>query len=206
MADPHPEWCLTPLVLGPVDQPHDLIDERLLVAGSHELSGGVVLLDVSGEHGIEDLVRRERLVVALVRPELGGRRLAEHRSGDQIIPGPGVARLAQPVDEGLGHVLDHRESARRVSVERRVARGELALVACREDDPPEGVGQRHQDDSPDPGLDVLGGETGEGPAQAGLQHLEQRGMSRLDRNRAQLDAEMVGQRGGVRQGGLAREP
>ena len=66
----------------------------------------------------------------------------------------------EPVDQRLGHVLDHREAAGAVAVERRVADRHLGLVAGRQHEPAELVRQRHQQVAADAGLEVLLGEVG----------------------------------------------
>ncbi len=147
--------------------------------------------------GIELLVRREALVVALVGAQLGRRRLGEDVLGDELAAGAVVAVAAEPVDQQLGHVLDHREAAGGVAVEGAVADGALALVAGGEHEPAELVRQRHQGHAPDARLEVLLGEVRLTTVEAGRQHLAERGERRLDGDDPPVDAEVVGQALGV---------
>ena len=67
-----------------VDAPHD----GLVGAELDDLAGRAVLLDVGLEDRVEHLVRRQALVVALVGPQLGRRRLRDDGLGDQLPTGP----------------------------------------------------------------------------------------------------------------------
>ena len=80
-----------------------------------------VVLDVALEDGVEHLVGRERLVVALVVTKLGRRRALQHRRGHQLAPRLTVAPAHEIVDQALVHVLQDREAAGHVAVERGVA-------------------------------------------------------------------------------------
>ena len=89
-----------------------------------------------------------------------------------------VAPLGQPVDQGLGHVLDDGKTTGHVAVEGAVAGGHLALVAGGQHDVAGLVGQRHQQRAADAGLQVLFGRVF-GPAgkllgQAGAEGIEHR--------------------------------
>ena len=158
-----------------------------------------VLLDVGLEDRVEHLVGRQRVLVRLVGPELGRGRARERALGDRGRTPVAVPR--EPVDHGLVDVLQHREAARRVAVERAVAHRGLALVAGREHEPAELVRQRHQVVAADARLQVLLGDVAraarEGRRQraaVGLEHVH-------DRDRVEAQAERAAQRLGV----LARE-
>src|ERR1700722_9237537 len=111
---PHPEGFagdfengsgLLPLVLTAFDELEDGTDEgdrNALVGG--DLFGGAVALDVGLEDGIEDLVGRERVGVALVGAELGGGMLFEGGAGDDLAVAVGV--VAEGVDLGLHDVAN----------------------------------------------------------------------------------------------------
>ena len=165
-GDPHPGRGLAALVLGQVDQAHHPGHQLLVEARFDQLAGGQVALHVGLEDRVEHLVGRQALVVALVGAQLGRRRLGQHRLGDDRRRRE-LRHAAQPVDQGLGHVLDHREAAGRVAVEGRVAHRRLALVAGGEDHPAELVGQGHEQDAPDPALQVLLGQVRSRPAKLG---------------------------------------
>ena len=159
--DPRARRVLAALVLRDVDEAGDPGHQRRVEAGGDELAAGHVPLDVGLDERVEHLVGRQRLVVALVGPQLGRRRLREHRLGHDLAAGALVHVAAQVVDEELRDVGDDGEAAGGVAVERRVADGELGLVAGREHEPAAvGVGERHQQRAADPGLEVLVGEAG----------------------------------------------
>ena len=87
---------------------------------------------------VEHVVGRQRVLVGLIRAQLGGRRLGDRRLRNDP-PGRaeravGVMRVApsrQRVDLGLVDVLQHRVAAAHVAVERGVADRHLRLVAGR---------------------------------------------------------------------------
>src|SRR3712207_8941945 len=58
-----------------------------------------------------------------------------------LFPYTTLFRSDEPVHQHLGHVLDHREAARGIAVEGRVAHADFGLVARREHEPPELVRQ-----------------------------------------------------------------
>ncbi len=95
----------------------------------------------------------------------------------------------EPVHPALGNVLDDREPARHVAVERRVADGHLALVAGRENEPAELVTQGHQYVAPRPALQILLRHARFGSLERIGQHLQVSLMCGLDRNRLQAHAE-----------------
>ena len=100
----------------------------------------------------------------------------------------------EPVDERLGHVLDHREAARGVAVQGRVADRELRLVAGREHEPAELVRQRHEQVAADAGLEVLLGDVRIAAVEAARQGLLVGLHRRADLQVAGLEAE-VGRQG-----------
>ena len=89
-------------------------------------------------------------------------------------PARSLTQPAQPVDGRLVDVLDDGEATGRVAVERGVADGHLALVACRQHQPAELVGQRHEQHPADAALQVLLGEIGLEAGEGRSQQLEER--------------------------------
>ena len=90
----HSRGGLAALVLGQDDQPHDLAHQLLVEAGVHQLGSRQVALDVGLEDGVEDVVGRQALVVALTGAQLGRRRLGQHaRRDDRSVTG-GIAPFA----------------------------------------------------------------------------------------------------------------
>ena len=84
-AQLHPGRRLAALVLGAVDErerPLDDVGVELL----EQLLARAVELDVRLEHRVERVVRRDRVLVALVRPQLGARRALDRRRRDELAP------------------------------------------------------------------------------------------------------------------------
>src|SRR5215212_10546649 len=75
--DLYPRRVLASLVLGQVDEAQHAVDVAGVVARPDDLVAAHVLLDVGLEDGVEDRVRRERVLVALVGAQLGTRRALE---------------------------------------------------------------------------------------------------------------------------------
>src|SRR4028118_1997455 len=148
-------WGLAALVLGPVHEADDAPDVVLVEAGGQDLGDALVLLYVGLEDGVEDLVGREGVGVALVLAQLGRGFLVQDGLGDRLPPLHPVDLARDPVDEVLRDVLYDGEASGRVAVEGRVADAHLALVARGQNDPAELVGERHQDVPPDAALQVL---------------------------------------------------
>ena len=103
---------------------------------------------------IEHVVRRQRVLVGLVGPQLGARRLGERRRRESR-PACRVDVARQSIDQRLRHVADHGQPAAHVAVQRAVADRELALVAGGEQQAPGLVRQRHQRRAADARLQVL---------------------------------------------------
>ena len=182
------------LVLVAVDQTRDPthgvgVETLLLELGDREVAFHVAL-DDRVEHG----VLGQRVGVLLVGTELGARRLLEHDFGDERAAGALVAIARERVHEHLRHVLDHRERAGHVgAVQRGVAGCHLALVPRGEHEATELVAQRHEHRAADARLEVLPGQPGIVPERLG-QHVEERGVRGLDRDRHRPDAEVGGER------------
>ena len=128
-------------------------DELAVEACGGDLVDFLPLLDVELEDPVEDVVRRERVLVGLVRAQLGGRRLGHRRLGDDLALAVDPARDA--IDHGLVHVAEERQAAGHVAVERAVADGELGLVAGGQHQRAGAVGPGHEDVAADARLDVL---------------------------------------------------
>ena len=156
--------------------------------------GGLVAFDVALQDVVEDVIRRQRVLVGLVRTQLGRRRLGEHGIWNHR---PSLARVQparHPVHHRLRHVRDDAEAARHVAVERAVAHGELRLVPRREQQGAALVRQRHQQVPANARLDVLLGDARLGARERRAERLRHRLHGRLDRERQRLDAEVRGQR------------
>ena len=181
------------LVLVDVDELCDPADDRLVVTELDDLAGCPVVLHVEPQDRVEHFVGRQALVVTLVRPQLGRRRLGEHALVDDGAPRSRVDEAAQVVDTGLEDVLDDRIPADRVAVDREVADGHFTLVARGQHHPAELVGQRHQRDAAEAALHILLGEVGCPTLERRREHLVVGHEPGLDRDRAEVDAQPIGQ-------------
>src|SRR5437588_803296 len=189
---------LAPLVLGAVDEVDDARHRMRVVPGRHQLFIAAVVLDVAAEDGIQLLVRRQRIAVLLLLAQLSRGGLGQHALRDHLRR-QRISVPAELIDLGLGDVLQHRETARHVAVQRAVPRGQLGLVSSAEHQPAEFVGEAHQDVTPDAGLDILLGDSRLGAVVGLLEHLLEGSVGRVDRDLEELDAEVLGDRSGVLQ-------
>ena len=108
-------------------------------------------------------------------------------------PARSFSRRDEPEHVRLVDVLQQREPAGEVAVERRVADRELRLVAGRDHEPAELVRERHQQRPADPRLQVLLGQVGLAPRERRRQRGAERLDDRLDRDLAEVDPERLGQ-------------
>src|SRR3954471_11243591 len=110
-SDAYADRGLPPLVLGDVDQPHDPLHRFRVEAEIDQLRDREVVLHVPLDDGVEDLVRRQALVVSLVGPQLGGGRLGQDRFRDRPIIGTdAVAIVTEAVDEQLRYIAQDGEA------------------------------------------------------------------------------------------------
>ena len=70
---------LAAFVLVDVDQPDDPLDRRLVVTGGDDRLGVLPVHHVRLEDAVEHIVRRQRILVDLVGPQFGGRRLGRNQ-------------------------------------------------------------------------------------------------------------------------------
>src|SRR5437773_2691637 len=98
LAQPDSGRRLAALVLGPVDQGDGAFDDVEIEAVRAQLLGGAVLLDVGGEHLVERRIGRQRVLVELVFPQLGGRGPVDDRLGDQLVGCLLVQMFGEPED------------------------------------------------------------------------------------------------------------
>src|SRR5690606_34901467 len=106
---------LAALPLGAVDERDDLVDDLRVEPAREELRAALGVLDVRVEHLVEQVVRRERVLVGLAGPQLRRRRLGDGRLGDrrdlaavdrEVVAPPRELPHARLVD-----VLERRETA-----------------------------------------------------------------------------------------------
>src|SRR6266545_1632501 len=86
-SQPHARGRLAALVLGAVDHRDRALDELGIEAVGRELLARAVELDVRLEDPVEHVVRRQRVLVELVRAQLGARRPVDRRLRDQLASG-----------------------------------------------------------------------------------------------------------------------
>ena len=158
-----------------------------------QLLARAVELDVRLEHLVERGIRRQRVLVELVGPELGARRPLDDRHRDELPAGPLVQMPGEPEDVRLVDVLDQRESAGQVAVESGVADRELRLVAGRDHEPAELVRERHQEVPRILACRFSSVRSGSRPAKDGASAAVERPDHRLDRELAEVDAERLGE-------------
>ena len=101
--------------------------------------------------------------------------------------------MAECVHIGFEDVFDHRKATHGIAVQGEVAHGEFALVASREHHPPKLVGQRHQRGAPHTALQIFFGEISVATSERVSRHLQVGSKSRLNRNRAHVDAQIASQ-------------
>ena len=116
---------------------------------------------------------------------------------DQLSPGALVQVPCEPEDVRLEDVLDQREAAGHVAVERRVPDRELRLVARREHEPAELVRERHQEHAANPRLQVLLGEIGLAAGEDLRERRLERVVDRVDRQLEEVRAERLRERARV---------
>ena len=156
------------------------------------------MLDVLLQHLVELRIRRQRVFVELVVAQLGARRAVDDRLRDQLAPDSLVQVAREPKDVRLVDVLQQREAAGHVAVERRVSHRELRLVAGRDEHPAELVRHCHQQHAASPCLDVLFREVGLGSGERFLERLFERIDDFADRDLDEWTAKALGKPAGVR--------
>ena len=123
------------------------------MAGGGDLFDLPPLLDVELQDVVQHLVRRERVLIGLIRAQLGRGGLGDRRLRDHGALAVQPARHA--VDHRLVHVAEEGQAAAHVAVERAVADRQLRLVAGREHHRAGAVRPGHEDVAPDARLHVL---------------------------------------------------
>src|SRR3954462_2537710 len=80
--DLHTGWRLAALVFGAVQQAPDAVDGVALETPCHDVVDAEIEFNQTFENAVEDLVRRQAVLVGLVGPELGARRLGDDALGN----------------------------------------------------------------------------------------------------------------------------
>ena len=130
-----------------------------------EVVESAVVFDVVVEDVVEQRVVGQGILIELSGSQLRAGGLLDGVGRDRWHQARclrlGIAPAGQIPDQCLGHVLDRRESADRIAVDRGVADGDLALVSGGEHQVPLGIRQRHEGRAAHAGLEVLGGQPAE---------------------------------------------
>ena len=101
----------------------------------------------------------------------------------------------------LGHVADHGQAAAHVTVQSAIADGQLALVArCQHQRAPL-VGQRHEGDAAQPGLQILLSDVARGAGEERIEHAQEFIVDSRDGGDLEADAQVLRQ--GARVGDAA---
>ena len=163
--------------------------------GGDDVGQRLQLHHVGFQNGVEDFIRRQRVLVSLVGAQLRGRRFGDGIAGDGLALA--VHPLRDPVHHRLGHVGDDREPAAHIPVERAIADGDFAFVASGQEQGAELVRHRHENHATQPGLDVLFGDVFRAAREDRLHLLLHSGKRRLDGHHVVLDTEVLRQPAGV---------
>ena len=125
-------------------------------ASGNDVSGRLVRLDVAGQNCIQHLVGRQAILVLLVSTQFSARWARDDSRGDRVFYAPqgiiGIALMRHGEYLGFENVFYDCIATRHVAVECAIARCHFALIACRQHDAAEFVGQRHQQGATDTGL------------------------------------------------------
>ena len=152
---------LAAFVLVELDQARDFLHIGALKAVGNQRLYALVVFHVTLNDRVQHLISRQAVLVFLVGAQLGAGWASDDALRDRLAARPirimKVAPAGQVKHAGLDHVLDDREAARHVAIQRAVARGHLALVAGGQDNRTGLVGQRHEQRAANAGLDVLFG-------------------------------------------------
>src|SRR6185312_17474130 len=117
---------LTALVFVALDQIQDSAHGRAIETARLELIDRQILLDEGLEYGIKSFVGRQGIGVLLLVAQLSRRRPLDYPLRDD--PLPRVTVGGQTIDQHLAAILDRREAAGHVAIERGITHGHLALV------------------------------------------------------------------------------
>src|SRR5262245_47542941 len=146
---------------------------------------------------VEDIIRRQRVMICLVVAQFGRRRAPDDVFGDDRFTRAPVDVFREFVNQRLRHVLESRASARHVAVKRLIADAGLALVAGRKDQRAEFVRERHQYVAADARLEVLFRDAHRRTGEGRFEHLQILFKSVFNRDDVVIDAEVFGQLSGV---------
>ncbi len=190
-------------VFGEVDESDDAVDGGLVEAAGDDVVDGLFLFDVAFDDGVEDVVGGEGVLVFLVGLEFGAGGFGDGVVGDGAIGGFAgffpvlVDEVCEVVDHGFWDVGDDGKAAAHVAVEGAVADGDFRFVAGGEKHVTEFVGEGHEDAAAEACLDVFLGEAFGGVGEEGSEGGFHAFVGGFDGDGVELDAEALGEEGGV---------
>ena len=155
----------------------------------------MALHHVPFQNGVQNLVRRQGILVLLIRPQLGRRRLGDSRLGNDL---PVTIDPASQLEHfRFRHITDHRQPAAHVAVQRAVPDRQLALVAGGKHERTEFVGGRHQNQSTQTRLHIFLGHILRPIAKDRLETRLHHFKARVNADHVVLNAEIRRERLGV---------
>ena len=102
-----------------------------------------------------------------------------------------VGDARERIYQRLGHVADYGEAAAHVAVQSAIADCQLALVARRQHQRAPLVGQRHEGDAAQPGLQILLGDVARGAGKEWIEHLQEFVVDGGDGSDLKADAQVL---------------
>ena len=184
------------------DQPQHPADRIFIVTASDDILGGLALLNVQLQNLIQQIVRRQAVLIGLIGAQLSGGCFGQNAFRNVGLRSVPPARDA--VDHHLRQIRDDRQTAVHVAVERAISHRDFRLVASGQQQRSELVGERHQQIAANARLDVffrdVGGATAKRFAQHAVVSLHDIG----DRQSQGADAEVARQSHGILNAAAAR--
>src|SRR5579862_124176 len=133
---------LRPFVFIQIDLADDPPHRGFVKTAGDNIPPGNVLLHVKLEDAVEQIVRRQGVLIRLVRLQFGAWRFLDAGGGDDL-PLP-VDPGGEPVNHRLWDIAQDREPAGHVAVKRAIPHRQLALVSRRQEQASEFIGKRHE--------------------------------------------------------------
>ena len=118
--------------------PDHVVDDGLGEALGDQVATGEAFFHVAFEDSVEDVIRREAVLIHLAGAEFGARGLFDGVERDDLATGSRCGGRIYPPrqgeDLGFEDVADHGEATAHVAVERAVADGHFTFVTRREEE------------------------------------------------------------------------
>ena len=173
----------------------DPADDFFGEAEVDDLLNGELIFDEGLEDGIEDGVRGERIVIALEGFEFCAGGFGDGVFGDDFLVAIDV--VGELIDGGFWDIAEDGEAAAHIAVESAVADGEFAFIARGEEEMAEFIGEGHEGEATDAGLEIFFGgvfwEALEEGLELGFEGIE----AGLDGDGFAADLEIFGEEQGI---------